>query len=139
MMANCVYCNSEVASNATFCPKCGSVRMTNCVYCSYEVAPNASFCPKCGSSSPTLLPSNPPEPEFTFTDFVFGTITFVGTTVGLLFGGIWGFKVGGYSGALVCGLLGGAVGYHLAGASVVLAVLSIPAIILWALWGMGKP
>lgn len=46
----CPGCGKEVATNAKFCPKCGTKMPENkfCSHCGAKVDANAKFCPECG-------------------------------------------------------------------------------------------
>lgn len=46
----CPGCGKEVATNAKFCPECGTKMPENkfCSHCGAKVDANAKFCPECG-------------------------------------------------------------------------------------------
>lgn len=48
----CFNCGTTLASDATFCPRCGSPT-PQCFNCGKELPAKATFCPHCGAPLPT--------------------------------------------------------------------------------------
>ncbi len=48
--ASCPNCNAPLATNAKFCPECGTPlkKAAHCTECGAKLEPNAKFCPDCG-------------------------------------------------------------------------------------------
>ena len=44
----CSKCGAQMATNAKFCPECGTPNGISCPKCKATVAPGAKFCPECG-------------------------------------------------------------------------------------------
>lgn len=51
--ASCPKCGAPLATNAKFCPECGtSLKMTYCSQCGAQLQPGAKFCAECGQKLP---------------------------------------------------------------------------------------
>ena len=52
--ATCPNCEAPLASNAKFCPECGTKlknAVRRCPHCEAKLPPGAKFCPECGEKT----------------------------------------------------------------------------------------